>query len=250
MKDMIDKKTIIFVIITIVFISIVITIGYLSSSKSNYIVIDDYLIEYKNKEFKKANINDVKGYRFRMLQNQNYIGNYYFDHREDDIDRLFFKNDDGVNAINIPLLGLDDNTDYIEYEVEDMTEDDFNLYKGMVDKTVNYKLKDLSIAKKYVVDNKGNKFNIFAVKYEGNNPQDDHSMIYVSANNNVVVLDEDYPQEDVGGYLFYAFNVEYVIDLNKDNKYELIVSKSHYDVTDYSIYELDSTFTELFYTGE
>ena len=75
-------------------------------------------------------------------------------------------------------------------------------------------------------------------------------MLYVSANNNVVVLDEDYPQEDLGGYLFYAFNVEYVLDINKDNKYELIVSKSHYDVTDYSIYELDSTYTELFYTGE
>ena len=109
MKDMIDKKTLIFLIITIVFISIIITIGYLSSSKSNYIVIDDYIIEYKNKEFKKANIDDVKGYRFRMLQNQNYIGNYYFDHKEDDINRLFFKNDDGVNAISIPLLGLDDN---------------------------------------------------------------------------------------------------------------------------------------------
>ena len=248
-KDKKNNKLIIVLIVVIVLLLCAILLKCFSKTNNKYIVLDDYIIEYNSNTMNKANYDEVKGYNFRLLYSNEYIGNYSFDHVDEKLDRLYFKNSDGVNIINTPLLGLDSNTEIIDYRVEDMTKEDFNLYKSLLSTDINYKLSDLTTSKKYIINNKDKEIKVYIVKYEGEEEKDDYSMIFVSSDNKTVMLDEDYPKEERGGYEFYSFNVEYVIDLNRDNKYELIVSKSHHDVTGYSIYSLDDSFQELYYTG-
>ena len=251
MKDGLSKKTII--IVSIVILALIICIFIVKNIGSNisgYIVLDDYVIEYKNNNFEKANLDNVKDYKFKMIYDNAYFGDYKYDHLDSATNRLIFKDDEGVYALKTPLLGLDINTDLIDYKIESMNEDDFNLYKSLFDEDVDYKLTDLSYAEKAIIDHDGTPIYIYSVKYEGENEIDDRSIIFASIDDNTYIIDKDYPTEEESGYVFYSFNVMYVIDVNKDNNYELVVAKSHYDVTDYSIYNLDSNFLELYYTGK
>ena len=251
MNEIISKKTIIIVgVIIVVLLSITITLKYLFVNNTRYILLDDNIIEYNNNTIKKANINDVIDLRFRIIYNDEYFGNNTLNGVDDTTSRLLFKNKDGINSLKTPLLGLDENTELIDFKEEDLNEEEFNLYKGMVNGDVNYKLSDLTIGSKATIDVNGKKVYVYTVLYEGKTASDDHSMLFVSSGKNVYMLDEDYPQEDYGGYVFYTFETKYVLDINKDGKYELVVAKNHYDVTDYSIYELDGKFRELYYTGE
>ena len=250
MKEKNNNKLIIVLVIVVALLAGALVLEYLSKPNNKYIVLDDFIIEYNKTGIKKANYEDAKGYSFRILYSNNYIGNYTYDHTDIELKRLYFKNEDGINIINTPILGLDKNTDLIDINIDSMNEDDFNLYKSMKEGNTNYKLSDLTIANKAVINNNGKNITVYSVKYEGKNEEDDHSMLFASNGKSIYMLDEDYPREVTGGYEFYSFNIEYVIDLNKDNKYELIVSKSHLDVTDYSIYSLDGEFPELYYTGE
>jgi hypothetical protein len=251
MKESISKKTIVIAaVIILVLLICIFALKLTTSNTKGFIVIDDFIIEYSQKDIASANLDDVKNHKFRMIYNDNYYGNYIFDHKDDFTNRLYFKNDDGVNTIKTPLLGLDDNVDLIDYKVEKMNNDDFKKYTDLLEKDINYKLADLTYGNKVVVDIGDSKVTIYTVKYEGNSEKDDSSMIFASYNNNIYVLDEDYSEDDGNGYTLYSFDVVYIVDLNKDNKYELIVAKNHYDVTDYSIYELNNNFSELYYTGK
>lgn len=246
MKKKNNKRTItIASVIIIVLIAITIVLKCISVENTSFIVIDDYVIQYNGNSITKANIDDIKKMKFRMIQDYHYIGNYTFDHKDESNNRLFFKNEDGVNAIMYPLIGLDDNTSFIDFEFEKMNDDDFNTYKLLTSQNINYELKDLTYSTKITLDN----ITIYCIKYEGESEKDDYSMLFVKTANNTIILDEDYPQREENGYIFYSFVPMYIIDINNDDKYELVVAKHYYDVTDYSIYELEGQFSELFYTG-
>jgi len=251
MKESISKKTI--VIVSIIILALIICIFVLKLSSSNnrgFLVLDDFVIEYSHNDITSANIENVKDHKFRMIYDNSYYGNYILDHRDDFTNRLYFRNDDGINTLKTPILGIDDNTDLIDYKAEKMNDSDFELYKNLLDKDIDYKLQDLTYANKVVIKNNDSNINVYSVKYEGSNEEDDSTMLFASFNNNIYILDEDYAMNDGNGYVLYIFDVMYVVDLNKDNKYELIVAKNHYDITDYSIYELDNNFSELYYTGK
>ena len=251
MKDVINKKNIIILLlIVIILVIIVFVMQSLLVDNTSYIVLDDYIIEYKNNTFDSVNYKDLKGHKFRMLHNDEYIGDYTFDHIDDITERLFFKNEDGVNSFNLPVLGLDNNINIADYKLENMTEKDFEIYKSLSENEVKYKLKDLTIATKITVDYKGKTINVCSIKYEGIRQDDDHSMLFVYVGDDKFILDEDFSIHDKGGYTLYSFEGMYVVDFNNDNKYELIVAKNHLDITDYSIYELDGRFLELYYTGK
>lgn len=246
MEESNSKKTI--VIVSLIILVLIICIFVLKSCNRNsgFLVIDDYVIECSNDEIKTANIDDIQGYKFKMIYDNSYIGDYTFDHIDDLNGRLFFENEDGVNALKTPLLGLDDNTSLVDFEIEEMNDDDFDLFIETAGTRIDYELSDLSYGKKVTIDD----IKIYAVKYEGEYESDDYSLLFISKDNNTYVLDEDYPKKDNGGYLFYSFDIMYILDINKDDKYELVVSKNYYDVIDYSIYELDNNFLELYYTGK
>ena len=246
MKDKKSKRLII-IAVSIIVVLILITIVFkcLSRENTNYIVIDDYVIKYDDNTIMNANIDDIKDLNFRIIQDSQFVGNYSFDHKDESNGRLFFKNEDGINAILYPVIGLDDNTSFIDFEFKDMNEDDFNIYRELSSEEINYELKDLSFSYKIVLDN----ITIYNVKYEGENEREDHSMLFIKNDKGTIILDEDFPQRDDDGFVFYSFEPMYIIDINNDDKYELVVAKYHYDVVDYSIYELDGQFQELFYTG-
>ena len=251
MKEVLNKKTIIIVsIIILVLIICIFVMKNIGNTTSGYIVLDDYIVEYNADEYKEANLEEVKDYKFRMIYDNAYLGDYKYDHKDESTNRMIFKDDEGIYALKTPLLGLDSNTDLIDFQIETMNEDDFNLYKSLFEEDINYKLTDLSYAEKAIINNNGIIINIYSVKYEGESEKDDRSILFASIDNETYIIDKDYPVEDETGYVFYSFNVMYVIDINKDNNYELVVAKSHYDVTDYSIYRLDSNFLELYYTGK
>ena len=246
MEKTVSKKNIIIILLIILVLIICIFVLKSCNKNSGFLIIDDYVIEYSNDGIKSANLDDIYDYKFKMIYDDSYIGDYIFDHIDDLNGRLFFKNEDGINALRTPLLGLDDNTSLVDYKIEDMNDDDFDLFVETAGTRIDYKLSNLSYGKKAIIDD----IKIYAIKYEGENEVDDYSLLFISKDNNTYVLDEDYPKRDNGGYLFYSFDIMYILDINKDDKYELVVSKNYYDVTDYSIYELDNNFSELYYTGK
>ena len=247
MKEILNKKSFIIVSVIILILLICIFVMKITSNNNHgYLLLDDYIIEYSNDGINSASVDDIKNYKFRMIYDNSYLGNYVFDHVDETSNRLMFKNDDGINALKTPLLGLDTNTDLIDIKVEKMNEEDFNKYINLSEETINYRLSDLSYANKTIIGD----ITIYSIKYEGESEEDDCSMIFASVGNNNFIIDKDYSNHDGIGYVLYTFDVMYVVDLNKDNKYELIVAKNHYDVTDYSIYELDGNLSELFYTGK
>ena len=118
MKDKKNKRTImITAVIIVVLILITIVLKCLSKENNNYIVIDDYVIKYNDNTIMNANIDDIKDLNFRIIQDSQFVGNYSFDHKDESNGRLFFKNEDGINAILYPVIGLDDNTSFIDFEL-------------------------------------------------------------------------------------------------------------------------------------
>ena len=152
MEESNSKKTI--VIVSLIILVLIICIFVLKSCNRNsgFLVIDDYVIECSNDEIKTANIDDIQGYKFKMIYDNSYIGDYTFDHIDDLNGRLFFENEDGVNALKTPLLGLDDNTSLVDFEIEEMNDDDFDLFIETAGTRIDYELSDLSYGKKVTID--------------------------------------------------------------------------------------------------
>lgn len=248
MKKYINKVTIVLSVLVCLCIVVVIILSLYKKDK-NFIVIDNNIFEYNDKYvFKKAELDDVVGYSFRMIYQNKYIGNHVFDHKDEQYNVLYYKQDDKENAIKTPYIGINHGIVYYDLVKNVMDEDDFEIYKSLSGEEINYELNDLSYADKYEVEDKN--ITVYTVVYEADNPDEDYSIVFVKNGDDYVVLDEDLPQQFDGGYKFTIFEVNHILDINNDNKLEMIVGKSYYDITEYSIYKLYDNFEELFYTGE
>ena len=80
MEESNSKKTI--VIVSLIILVLIICIFVLKSCNRNsgFLVIDDYVIECSNDAIKTANIDDIQGYKFKMIYYNSYIGDYTFYH--------------------------------------------------------------------------------------------------------------------------------------------------------------------------
>ena len=91
--------------------------------------------------------------------------------------------------------------------------------------------------------------NICTAQYEADKPEDDYSIIFVEMGNRTIILDESIPEEIDGNLVQTNFEVAYILDINGDGRFELVVTNYRYDKAEYSIFKLYDDFDLLFYTG-
>lgn len=250
MMKYINKKTIIIFILLIIAILCVIILSSFNKQEM-YIILDDYNLILKDKTISIAEDKDVIGRSFRMIYSNSYLGNYTLNSIDETYGNMYHDEDDKEVIIKKPLLGLSDNIGYVDFTVEPMNQDDFAIYKKIVNGTVEYSLNDLSIGNKIILKDENGKsigINICTVLYEDIDPSYDHSMIFIYDENGKYLLDEDIPVEDNNEYLLTRFEAMYILDINNDKELELVVGKSYYDTLRYSIYKLHDDYSEIFYT--
>ena len=250
MMKYINKKTIILIILLILAIICIIVLPRLDKYEE-YIILDDYNLVLKDKTISLAKDKDVIDRSFRIVYDDKYIGNYTLKSIDEKYGNMYHDEDDKEVIIKKPLLGLSGNIGYYAFDVEHMNQEDFMIYKKLINGTVDYSLNDLSIANKITLKDKDGKstgVKICSVIYEGSDPSEDHSMIFAYDKNKEYLLDEDIPVEDNNEYLLTRFEPMYILDIRNDEKLELVVAKSYYDSLRYSIYQLHNNYAELFYT--
>lgn len=246
----INTKTIIISILLVIAIVCVIVLPFLNKHEE-YIILDDYNLILKDKTISLANDKDVIGRSFRMLYSNKYVGNYTLYDIDKTYGNIYHDEDDKEVIIKKPLIGLSNNIGYVDFVTEHMSQEDFIIYKKLSNGTVDYSLKDLSIANKITLKDKNGKslgVNICTALYEGSDPSDDHSMIFIYDTEKDYLLDEDIPVLANNEYILTSFEVMHIIDIKNDGELELVVGKSYYDTLRYSIYRLSGNYNELFYT--
>ena len=178
------------------------------------------------------------------------MGNYYSDHYDSESDLIFFKQDDKSYVFKDSIIGLQNNVDYIEFEKLSFDKDDLELLNSIYNGRRFDSIKEFTEASKVVIDldNNGVDDIIYNAIYELDNDYI-YSVIFVNLNGNIQILDEDQGYDEGKRVVNTIFLLEYIIDINKDKKYELIFSKYNSDVPSYSIYSLEDEYVESYFSG-
>ncbi len=244
-------KKYIYISILIVVISLltIFVINY-SKSSSTYIILDNYIVKYEDGIYDTVSFEDGKDRLFRIIVDRNYLGNYYTDHYDSESDYIFFRLDDQSYVFTDQLLGLQDNVDYIDFEKVTFNKEDLKVLNSIYSGNEFKSVKEFTEATKAIIDldNNGIDDIVYSVNYQ---LDDDYiySTVFVNLNGEIEVLDEDQGYDDGNRVINTTFSLQYIVDIDKDDKYELILSKSNNDVYSYSIYSLDEQYVESYFTG-
>lgn len=247
----VNYKKYVFIGILIIIISILIIILINNSnSNSTYIIIDNEVIKYEDGLYNTVPFEESIDKLFRIMAQGNYMGNYYSDHYDSESDLIFFKQDDKSYVFKDSIIGLQNNVDYIEFEKLSFDKDDLKLLNSIYNGRRFDSIKEFTEASKVVIDldNNGVDDIIYNAIYELDNDYI-YSVIFVNLNGNIQILDEDQGYDEGKRVVNTIFLLEYIIDINKDKKYELIFSKYNNDVPSYSIYSLEDEYVESYFSG-
>ena len=249
-----DKKKSI-IIISVVLIICLLIVFLVSSLSSNnyshyYLVLDNEIIKYEDESYTKVDPSDMDKESFKILSLKTYLGNFFYDHYDYDSSNIFFMKEDKSYLFDKPLLGLQDNAEYINYEKINLEEEELLSFIPTFDKVNIDNTSFFTEASKVEIDldNNGEIDYIYNFLYEGEDESDDFSTIIVEINGNRSILDEDIPKEVDNIYEITKMSLEYILDLDNDKNYELIFTKTTSDNPEYSIYKLDDTYKEVYYT--
>lgn len=249
-KD-INYKKYIFIGILIIAISIlIIFIINNSNSSSTYIILDNEVIKYEDGLYNKVDFEESIDKSFRIILDNQYLGNYYSDHYDFESELIFFKYDDQSYVFKDSIIGIQNNVDYIEYEKINFDKTDLDLLNSIYDGNSFKDLKEFTEASKVIIDLDDNGIDdiIYNATYELDNEYI-YSIIFVNLNGNIQILDEDQGYDEGPRVVNTVFRLEYIIDVSKDKEYELVISKYNSDVPSYSIYSLENEYVESYFSG-
>lgn len=247
MKQDIKKPIIIGLIIIVVSISLIVILKSIKKS-NNYLMLDNEIIKYEDGKYRQVKFNDVENELFRLIVQKQYLGNYYADHYDTESDSIFFKLDDKSYMFAKPLLGIQEDVNYIEFEKKTVKSDDLKELRSISSyEKINTitDIKEFNEATKVEkdLDNNGEYDTIYSFIYEFDETNY-YSIIFIKLNNKLQLIDEEYGR----GYNT-TFSLEYIIDIDNDKNYELIISKSSDDIPNYSIYTLKNEYVESYFTS-
>ena len=255
------KGEMIFLVVLLIyaaFILIVLLPNYLKNKrKSLYLMTLDYKIKYEKGKWQKITNSDD----YKLLESDIYLNGDYFGKYRILISNRFTLSDEDDNVV--PYSGYifakagTMKGKFINYSYdEDITSDDDNNIKTALKKLNIGEEAFFNIHEKINIDvnNDGREEKIYVVSnfadstdsYGGiempvaNSSGKNFSLVVMSYNNKVIIIDKSISNEAV----FDVFALNNIIDINEDNKLELVYSRgSRYTDTEdcYTLYNLTKT---------
>ena len=239
-----SNKTIMIIILISVFsVLLIIFMKILNDKSGSYLILDNEVILFQNGKYTKMNVDSLEDELFRMIVQKKYVGSYKLDHIDVESSNILFKLDNSSYAFSMPILGIQKDVEYLTLDKKDFDNNDLNELKKVFKKD-KLNIKDFNEANKVIVDldNNGTNDIIYSVTLELDE-RSVYSSVFVNLNGNIQVLCED------KDYKKTTYSLEYIIDINNDKKYELIVSKSLNDISNYIIYSLNNNYVESYSTS-
>lgn len=246
-----ETKKYLFICLFIILISLLILLFInLSKRRYLYLILDNEIIKYEDGKYNKVDFEDAEDELFKVLVQKQYLGNYYADSFDYEAREILFKLDNESYVFSQPLLGLQSDIKLIDFNKVDFEKDDLNYLNEIYHGNDFKKLNDFTEASKVVIDldNNGIKDTIYNVIYELDEDYA-YSTIYIDLNGNIEVLCEEQGYDIDNRVENIIFYLQYIIDIDNDGNYELIISHSNNDIDEYSIYSLNGSYEESYYTS-
>ena len=179
-------------------------------------------IKYEAKNYKKIEFNS--NLRYNVYVDNNFISNDFI--KKDD-DTFYFNNEIVKNLIAVS----NNKTRVLDYEIKELEKED---YQNILESLDIKKYKEMTIAKKMLIDydNDGQieeivvLSNVFVDPFMEDVEDDKFSIIYTIKNDEVNIIYNKRFSSDMKGCLI---STPYIIDVNNDNKYEMITTCSYFD---------------------
>lgn len=222
-----NKKYIILILIMVIYGGIVILInennkknkGIITTNSSQFIISNNK-IEVVNKK------NFISWKKFDIYEDTSYLGNYYLQYN--DIWRIY---DDFRNPIKIygNIIAFNNvKHDVIEYDRTSPNLDEQNKIKEFLRKYDIQNDYPIIINK---IEEKNNNLKIYEIKSEPNSGYDYmvNGLLYEENNNikEIIKISKDKKLKNLNQYSIYG-----IVDINKDDKIEILVTKQIYSKPD------------------
>ena len=163
---------------------------------------------------------------FDIYVNKDYIGHYPLKNNKG---LWYYKKDDLYQMIDGPVIaitGSSTNT-VIKYEEEEITSNDLNYLNNILKKDkIKVTLEDITFSQKIALDFDGDKKQetLYLASMRTEEKDKNFTVIFYQNNGGVKVLFKDiFSNEEVNTE--YSYQIDSIIDMKKDGKYEVLISK-------------------------
>lgn len=218
-----DKKYKILILGLLIYLSIMLLILYIININNVEILISPNIsIKYETKKYKKIEFNS--NLRYNIYVDNNFASNDLL--IKDD--NTFYLNNETLKN----MIALSNNkAKIISYNKEELSKEEYQ--KVLTDLNIT-KYNDMKVASKILIDYDNDKeleeinviSNVFVDPFMEDIDDDKFSIIYTVDNNEIDIIYNKSFSSDMKGCLI---SNPYIIDLNNDNKYEIITTCSYFD---------------------
>ncbi len=217
-----NPKYKILMIVLFSYIALVMIILYIVNINNVVILVSPNIsIKYESKKYKKIEFNP--NLRYNIYVDNNFISNDFI--KKDD-DTFYFDNEIVKNLIAVS----NNKTKVLNYEIKELEKAD---YQEMLENLDIKKYNEMTIAKKVLIDY-DNDGQIEEINFLSNvfvdpfmeDKDDKFSIIYTIKNGEINVIYNRKFSDDMNGCLI---STPYIIDVNNDDKYEMITTCSYFD---------------------
>lgn len=243
MSNFIKKYKAYIVILLLIIVYSVISLTFFNKEKTENekyatIIVDGKNIwKYENKEWSRPLETELKEDEdlYKIYSSKSYIGEYTVKVT----DSKLYAFDSQYNSLQYdsPIIAVKSNYNIpvmpIEYDT--ITDQDNSILSNAVNKFSSYKnqVKKITVD----IDNDSSNEYLYIIDYYNNNEKI-FSEIYLYREILIPII------ESTGAYYNY-YDVPYILDINNDNKHELIVSSNYYNNISYKIYKIEKNQAEL-----
>ena len=238
-------KIITYSLVVVVLIGLVIFLNSIND-KYNYIILDnETVVEYRNGEFiqvKKEDMNlDNKVYR--IYNSGKFYGKHYLMNVTGSSFE-FAKVKDNTYTFYSGFIGLSENFKHIPYEKLEFADVDLRRVQSHFNSSLFSDVTDLTYSYKIHMDfdNDGKLETLYFID-SSNNEGNDFSVVIYEKNGSFNIINQNKNSDEEDLYTVTNFSVHAIIDVNNDNRYELIFTNYLYDIPTYSIYKLEENNT-------
>ena len=240
----------VYIILGIVFISLLIIFFVLTRNVSEYIVLDNTtFLEYRNNTFKEVEFDELLNKNFACFSVGKFIG-YYNVYARDTNNELFMTNDLNENAYTFehPYLFVTSNVEVLEVDIKDADNSDLSYITYDLNKDFIESIDDLDSFKKvtYDIDGDGQNEYIYSASYYGIDDNNSFSVVFLVKNNKIYLMGESslfeaYDEEESFNSID-NFTLKYLLKM--DNSIKMVVGMESTDITYYQIYSFDDELKE------
>lgn len=252
----INKNSVIIISIVLIYGLVTMIFIYKMNKDKEKINLPTYLIlngedyyEYSDNQIKSISFDDTdySDILFNVYVDDEYKGEFEISSSTSSYEGISFINQKDSYAIrpNFNYIAITKDISFIDYHREDFTNEDVNeLIELLANKDI-YDIGNLETSYKVSVnvDKDEQKETIYvANNYDYENIKDNlFSIIYIKDNEEITVLEEYYCTAE-NYFEFVSCDLEYILDIEKNGNYTIVISNSDYDITINNFYIKNGTY--------